>query len=225
MRRLLLCCLCLLLSLPARAESNQNLGQLETLADQFLKRELGLRQASWKLGKLDRRLVVPACGRPKAEWSNPSETTGATAVTLSCPELGWALRLPVMINEKRLGVALNRAVAPGEQLTAADIRMVEISNPALAGNVLSDASQAVGRVMRSGAPEGAWLRNFMVRAPYLVRVNQQVKVVAQGEGFAAEAEGSAMGNAALGEQVNVRLANGRVVRGAVQQDGSVAVVF
>ncbi|POZ62132.1 flagellar basal body P-ring formation chaperone FlgA [Chromobacterium alticapitis] len=225
MRRLFLSCLCLLLALPAWAGGNQDLGQLEKLAGLFLKRELGLREASWKLGRLDRRLVVPACDKPKAEWANPSETTGATAVSLSCPELGWALRLPVMVDEKRLGVALSRAVAPGEQLNAADIRMVEISNPALASNVLTDASQAVGQVMRSGAPAGAWLRGFMVRAPYLVRVNQQVKVLAQGDGFSAEAEGMAMSNAARGEQVNVRLANGRVVRGTVQEDGSVAVVF
>ncbi|MBM2882915.1 flagellar basal body P-ring formation chaperone FlgA [Chromobacterium amazonense] len=225
MRRLFLCGCCLLLALSARADGIQNLGVLEKLAEQFLKRELGLREASWKLGQLDRRLAVPACAKPKAEWANPAVTTGATAVLLSCPDLGWTLRLPVMINEKRLGVALNRAVAPGEQLTADDVRLVEISNPALASNVLTDASQAVGQVMRSGAPSGAWLRNFMVRAPYLVRVNQQVKVSAEGEGFAAEAEGMAMGNAALGEQVNVRLSTGRVVRGMVRQDGSVAVVF
>ncbi|WP_158300930.1 flagellar basal body P-ring formation chaperone FlgA [Chromobacterium sp. ATCC 53434] len=129
------------------------------------------------------------------------------------------------INEKRVGVALNRAMAPGEQITADDVRLVDISNPALAGNVLTDASQAIGQVMRTGAPTGAWLRNFMVRAPYLVRSNQQVKVMAQGDGFSAEAEGTALGNAAQGDQISVRLSTGRVVRGMVQADGSVAVVF
>ncbi|WP_434630137.1 flagellar basal body P-ring formation chaperone FlgA [Chromobacterium sp. CV08] len=225
MRRILWCCCCLMLAAPAWAAGNQNLGLLEKLADQFLKHELALRAATWKLGQLDRRLVVPACDKPKADWATPGVTTGATAVAVSCPDLGWALRIPVRIDEKRVGVALNRAMAPGEQITADDVRLVDISNPALAGNVLTDASQAIGQVMRTGAPTGAWLRNFMVRAPYLVRSNQQVKVMAQGDGFSAEAEGTALGNAAQGDQISVRLSTGRVVRGTVQADGSVAVVF
>ncbi|UTH75061.1 flagellar basal body P-ring formation chaperone FlgA [Chromobacterium sp. IIBBL 290-4] len=217
--------LCAMLALPAWAGGVQDLSQLETLASQFLQRELSMRSATWKLGKLDRRLAVPSCDAPKADWANPAVTTGTTAVALSCPALGWSLRIAATINEKRMGVVLSRAMAPGETVGAGDVRMVDIANPALAGNVLADASQAVGQVMRTGAPAGAWVRNFMVRAPYLVRSNQQVKVLAQGDGFSAEAEGQALGNGVLGDQITVRLANGRVVRGTVQADGSVVVVF
>ncbi|MCD0491710.1 flagellar basal body P-ring formation chaperone FlgA [Chromobacterium violaceum] len=203
----------------------QDLARLEHLANLFLKRELEMRAATWTLGQLDRRLVVPACNTPKAEWAMPGVTTGSTFVAVSCPELGWSLRIPVRINEKRLGVVLNRAMMAGETISGGDVRLVDISNPALAGNVLTDASQAVGQVLRSGAPAGAWVRNFMVRAPYLVRSNQRVKVQAQGDGFSAEAEGTALGNAAQGDQISVRLSTGRVVLGVVQADGSVAVVF
>ncbi|WP_239690863.1 flagellar basal body P-ring formation chaperone FlgA [Chromobacterium sphagni] len=225
MRRLILWFCCLLATMPAWADGVQNLAQLEWLANQFLKHELELRAATWKLGQLDRRLALPACSRPKADWATPGVTTGATFVAVSCPDLGWSLRIPVSINEKRLGVVLSRPMAAGEMISAADVRLVDIANPALASNVLVDLNLAIGQVMRTGAPSGAWLRSFMVRAPYLVRSNQQVKVQAQGDGFAAEAEGMAMGNAAQGEQVTVRLSNGRVVRGTVQADGSVAVIF
>jgi len=105
------------------------------------------------------------------------------------------------------------------------VRLVDVANPSLARNVLDDLQQAIGKTMRSGAPAGAWLRSFMVRAPYLVSSNQRVKVVASGEGFAAAADGLAIGNAAEGEQVSVRMASGRVVRGQVQADGSVMVIY
>ncbi|MEO9384493.1 flagellar basal body P-ring formation chaperone FlgA [Chromobacterium phragmitis] len=224
MRRLIII-LCGLVAAGAAWGGAQDLAQLERLANLFLKRELEMRAATWTLGQLDRRLVVPACHTPRVDWATPGVTTGSTFVAVSCQELGWSLRIPVRINEKRLGLVLNRAMSAGETVTGEDVRLVDISNPALAGNVLTDASQAVGQVLRTGAPAGAWVRNFMVRAPYLVRSNQQVKVLAQGEGFSAEAEGTALGNAAQGDQISVRLSTGRVVRGMVQADGSVAVVF
>ncbi len=212
-------------SLPLWAAGSQNLATLEKLADTFLKHELSLRAATWKLGSLDRRLVLPDCPKPKADWAVPGVTTGSTFIAVSCPEMGWSLRIPVLVNEKRLGVALTRPISAGEIVGESDVRLADVPNPALAGNVLSDVRQAIGQVMRSGAPAGAWLRNFMVRAPYLVRINQLVKVVASGDGFDAVADGTALGNATAGEQVTVRMGSGRVIRGIVQADGSVSVVY
>ncbi len=209
----------------ACAAGTQDLGRLEALAGDFLKHELSMRPATWTLGQLDRKLAVPACVQPKADWANPGVTTGATFISVSCPEQGWALRIPVRINEKKMGVALSRAVAAGEVLSAEDVRLIDVANPSLARNVLDDLQQAIGKTMRTGAPAGAWLRSFMVRAPYLVRSNQRVKVVASGEGFAAAADGLAIGNAAEGEQVSVRMTSGRVIRGQVLADGSVMVIF
>ncbi|WP_240315066.1 flagellar basal body P-ring formation chaperone FlgA [Chromobacterium haemolyticum] len=225
MRRLLLWMMCCVWAVAASAAGMQDLGRLEALAGDFLRHELSMRPATWTLGQLDRKLAVPACAQPKADWATPGVTTGATFVAVSCPELGWALRIPVRINEKKMGVALSRAVAAGEVLSAADVRLVDVANPSLARNVLDDLQQAIGKTMRSGAPAGAWLRSFMVRAPYLVNSNQRVKVVASGEGFAAAADGLAIGNAAEGEQVSVRMASGRVIRGQVQADGSVMVIY
>lgn len=217
--------ICCAWAVLACAAGTQDLGRLEALAGDFLKHELSMRPATWTLGQLDRKLAVPACVQPKADWANPGVTTGATFISVSCPEQGWALRIPVRINEKKMGVALSRAVAAGEVLSAEDVRLIDVANPSLARNVLDDLQQAIGKTMRTGAPAGAWLRSFMVRAPYLVRSNQRVKVVASGEGFAAAADGLAIGNAAEGEQVSVRMTSGRVIRGQVLADGSVMVIF
>jgi len=91
--------------------------------------------------------------------------------------------------------------------------------------VLNELALAVGQSMRSGAPAGSWLRNFMVHAPYAVRTGQPVKVSAGGDGFSVLSEGIANGNAAIGEAVSVRLSGGRVVRGMVQPDGTVSLSY
>jgi flagella basal body P-ring formation protein FlgA len=52
---------------------------LEKLADRFMQQEVSHRQASYKLGKLDRRLVLAACQNPRVDWSNTAQTSGNTA--------------------------------------------------------------------------------------------------------------------------------------------------
>lgn len=217
--------LSMLLSSMVCAAANQDMVALEKLADRFMQQEVSHRQASYKLGRLDRRLVLPACASPKVDWSNAAQTTGNTSLVIVCPDSGWSIRLPVAINEKQLGVVLTRSVAAGEVLQAGDVKLVDIANPAMARNVLNELSLAVGQSMRSGAPAGSWLRNFMVHAPYAVRTGQPVKVSAGGDGFSVLSEGTANGNAAVGEAVSVRLSSGRVVRGMVQPDGTVSLAY
>ncbi|BBF83870.1 flagellar basal-body P-ring formation protein FlgA [Aquitalea magnusonii] len=209
----------------AQAAASQDMAALEKLADRFMQQEMAPRQATYKLGKLDRRLVLSACASPRVDWSNTAQTTGNTALVIVCPDSGWSIRLPVSINEKQLGVVLTRSVSAGEVLQQGDVKLVEVANPAMARNVLSNLDLAVGQSMRSGAPAGSWLRSFMVHAPYLVRAGQPVKVEAGGEGFRVLSEGIANGNAAIGDAVSVRLNSGRVIRGVVLPDGTVSLSY
>lgn len=209
----------------AQAAASQDMAALEKLADRFMQQEMAPRQATYKLGKLDRRLVLPACASPRVDWSNAAQTTGNTALVIVCPDSGWSIRLPVSINEKQLGVVLTRSVSAGEVLQEGDVKLVEVANPAMARNVLTSPALAIGQTMRSGAPAGSWLRSFMVHAPYAIRAGQPVKVVAGGDGFSVLSEGIANNNAAVGDAVSVRLSSGRVVRGMVQPDGSVSLSY
>lgn len=213
--------------LPALAWAGaiQDMNALEKLADRFMQQEVSQRQATYKLGRLDRRLVLPACQQPTVDWSNANQTSGNTTLVIACPDSGWSIRLPVSISEKQLGVVLTRSVSAGEVLQDGDVKLVEIANPAMARNVINNLGLAVGQSMRSGAPAGSWLRSFMVHAPYAIRAGQPVKVEAEGDGFNVLSEGIANGNAAVGEAVSVRLSSGRVVRGMVQPDGTVSLAY
>jgi flagella basal body P-ring formation protein FlgA len=51
------------------AAGNQDMSVLEKLADRFMQQEVSHRQASYKLGKLDRRLVLPPVRIPRVDWS------------------------------------------------------------------------------------------------------------------------------------------------------------
>lgn len=226
MQKMLIWVVLVMLCCPAWAAGpNQDMAVLEKQAATFVQQELSTRQnATFRLGALSRHLVVPVCQQPVVTWANPLQTTGSTSLNLSCPEVGWTLRLPVTIIEKKMGVVLNHQVMAGDILQAGDVRLMEI-NPALARNALIDMSKAVGQSMRVSAPEGAVLQSYMVRAPFLVKANQPVRVVATGDEFIVSSEGVSLGNGAEGELVSVRMSSGRVVRGIVQQDGSIAINY
>ncbi|MBP7582370.1 MAG: flagellar basal body P-ring formation protein FlgA, partial [Vogesella sp.] len=62
-----------------------------------------------------------------------------------------------------------------------------------------------------------------LRLPYVVKMNQPVRLQAKGDGFVIGSDATALGNAGVGERVNVRAGNGKVVSGIVEPDGSVSV--
>lgn len=204
--------------------ANQNLVQLEQLAQRFVKAELSQRPgASFQLGRLDRRLVLPACAAPEVAWSGGVAPSGNSFVDVYCVATGWRLRLPVTINEPRMGLVLTHAVRAGDMLSADDVQLVPVPDPRMNRDVLSDASQVVGQTMSSGAAAGIWLRSFMVKPPVVVKMNQRVRVIVAGDGFSVEAEGTSTANGRAGDVLAVRMPSGQLVRGVVSADGSISL--
>ena len=62
----------------------------------------------------------------------------------------------------------------------------------------------------------------MVKAPQLFTHGAQVRVQAQGPGFAITAAGQAMSAGAVGQTVRVRMTNGRIIQGIVLDDGTIS---
>jgi flagella basal body P-ring formation protein FlgA len=83
----------------------------------------------------------------------------------------------------------------------------------------------VGQVAARSLAGGQALRQSMVRAPHLFRAGAQVKIVAQGPGYAVTSAGQAMTAGAAGQTVRIRMDNGRIVSGTVSENGTVDVAL
>lgn len=223
MKRFVLFLFALCLAGPALA-ANQNMTLLEQLAKSFVRGELSQRPgAAFRLGTLDRRLALPACADPQVAWSDGAEPSGNTFLDIYCLAPTWRLRLPVTISDAAMGLVLTHPVRAGDMLGPDDIRQAPLPDSALARDVLSDPAQVIGQSMTSGAAAGIWLRSFMVRPPYVVKMNQRVKVVVSGDGFSVEAEGVAIANGRAGDVVPVRMPNGQLLRGVAGPDGVISL--
>ncbi|QNM98563.1 flagellar basal body P-ring formation chaperone FlgA [Chitinimonas koreensis] len=69
------------------------------------------------------------------------------------------------------------------------------------------------------------MRSDQLRAPFAVKANEFVKVIAQGNGFEVASEGRAMNNANEGQPVSVKMNSGATVQGIARSGGTVEIRY
>lgn len=194
----------------------------ERAAQMFLQAERGADGYDYRLLPARQKTQMPACPQALvAAWPTGSSAP-RNAVEVSCQDLGWSLRLPVQASELPVAVVATRLLRRGEVLTAADVRLAPIARNQQAQG-LRDLQQVLGKMIDATVPAGALLQGAQLRAPYVVKMNQPVRLLARGEGFAVGSDAIALGNAGVGERVNVRVGSGKVVSAVVEDDGTVSV--
>ena len=121
-------------------------------------------------------------------------------------------------------LVLNRGVAAGETLAAADIGQVKRDTARIAGAVLTTPEAAVGQVARRSLAAGSLLSANDLVAPRVVRRGDSVALVARRGGVEVRMAGRALGEAGQGERVSVEnLSSRRVMQGVALPGGDVLV--
>lgn len=179
------------------------------------------------VGSLDSRLRLAPCARVEPYLPNGSRLWGRTRIGLRCVEgaTAWNVFLPVTVKAFGPAWVLAGPVAAGAVLTAADAVEGEVDWAAESAPVMANPDMWVGQVAARSLAGGQALRQSMVRAPHLFRAGAQVKIVAQGPGYAVTSAGQAMTAGAAGQTVRIRMDNGRMVSGTVSENGTVDVAL
>ena len=179
------------------------------------------------IGSLDSRLRLAPCARVEPYLPTGSRLWGRTRLGLRCVEgpTAWNVFLPVTVKAFGPAWVLTGNVAPGTALTAADAIEAEVDWAAETAPVMANPDLWVGQVAARQLVAGQALRQSMVRAPQLFRAGAQVKVVAQGQGYAVASAGQAMSAGSAGQVVRVRMDNGRIISGTVTEDGTINVTL
>lgn len=178
------------------------------------------------VGTLDPRLTLAPCARVQPYLPAGSKLWGRTRLGLKCVEgpTAWNVFLPVTIKAFGPAWVLNGNVASGAVLTAADASQAEVDWAADVAPVVANESW-VGQIATRQLVAGQALRQSMLKTPDLFRVGAQVRVVAQGPGFAVTSAGQALSAGAAGQTVRVRMENGRITSGIVNENGTVDVAL
>lgn len=178
-----------------------------------------------EVGELDPRLRLAPCARIEPYLPVGSRLWGRTRLGLRCVEGGtrWNVFLPVTVKAFGPAWVLTGNVPTGTVLTQADAVQAEVDWAADATSVLADPALWVGQVAARPLQAGQAVRQAMVRPPKLFQAGALVHVSAQGSGYAVSASGQALSAGAIGQTVRIRMDNGKVISGVVNEDGTIAV--
>ncbi|MFC4789520.1 MULTISPECIES: flagellar basal body P-ring formation chaperone FlgA [Giesbergeria] len=179
------------------------------------------------VGALDPRLRLAPCERIEPYLPTGTRLWGRSRLGLRCA-IGpsrWNVFLPITIKAHGPAWVLTGPVALGAVLSQADAAQAEVDWAAEVDMVVADPAQWVGKVAARSLSAGQALRQSMLRAPRLFQAGAQVRVLSKGGGFAISGSGQAMGAAGAGDTVRVRMPNGKIITGVVNEDGWVETQF
>lgn len=179
------------------------------------------------VGSLDSRLRLAPCARVEPYLPTGARLWGRTRLGLRCVEgpTAWNVFLPVTVKAFGPAWVLTGPVAAGTVLSAQDAMEAEVDWAEESAPVMANPEMWVGQVAARSLVAGQALRQSMVRAPQLFRAGAQVKVLAQGPGYAVASAGQAMSAGVAGQIVRIRMDNGRIISGTVNESGTVVVAL
>ena len=177
------------------------------------------------VGALDERLRLAPCTRVEPYLPTGARLWGRTRLGLRCQEgaVRWNVFLPVTVKAYGPAWVLTGDVTMGTVLSAADATEAEVDWAAENTSILAEPSLWVGLVASRHLKAGQALRQSMLRAPQIFQAGALVRVVAQGQGYAVSAAGQAMSAGVAGQTVRIRMDNGKIVSGIVNDDGTISV--
>lgn len=176
----------------------------------------------FEISPLDAGNHLPPCSSLTAFLPASSRAWGTFSVGVRCTApVDWTIYLQAKVSVIDDYLVIAHPLRAGQIIGSADIAHKRGNIAALPDNVLTDASQAIGRPTRYALAQGLPLQARMLRIPEAVKRGSEVTVFSHGASFAVSNTGRALNSAAPGEAVKVRFPNNRVVTGTAQPDGTV----
>jgi len=220
--------LCLLAAAPP-ATAHQEAAPLKRAIEAFLRVQVkGLPgQASFSVGDIDPQNQLVPCPAFTVSMPPGARAWGRTNVSVRCEMTGgWRIFVPVRIRIQGDYLITARALNQGQVVGAADLAKNRGDLTDLPASVLTDPAQAIGKTVAQSVSSGQPLRSDMLRQTLVVQQGQSVRVVSRGPGFQVSGgAGRALGNAAAGQVVQVRMPNGRIVSGLAREGGVVEIAY
>lgn len=210
------------------APQRQNLAALQQTAEQFLKSQTsGLPgSVTIEVDPVDQRLNLASCLEPQAFMPNGARLWGKTTIGVKCVAPSpWTiyLRASVQVISDYLVAAV--PLMQGQTISISDVTRVRGDMSSLPSGIITDESQAVGRVAAMSVRAGTPLRMDSIRNQRVVQQGQAVRVVSNGPGFQISTEARALTNANEGQMAQARTPAGQVVSGIAKAGGILEINY
>lgn len=176
---------------------------------------------------IDERLHLAPCQELSLQRLGNSNSYAAQTIAVQCkaPKV-WNLYLQAKLRLMQPVPVAVRSLSANKTIDASDIVVVEKDIASLPPGTLTDSSQVIGQELSSPVMAGVVLRKDMIKQKPMVLQGQQVKLVAMDTGLRLTADGIALQNGKVGQQIPVRnRKSGTVIQAVVQESGECRVYF
>lgn len=127
--------------------------------------------------------------------------------------------------EARYAVVPKRTIYPGEQLDAAQLEEVEVTNPNITPGYAEEIAAVSGLITKKTLLAGRIIPVSSLREPFAVSRGKTVRLVFQNGPLTISASGTPLEDASVGDLIKVRnMDSGVIVSGTVMGDHTVHVV-
>lgn len=169
------------------------------------------------VGSLDSRLRLAPCARVEPYIPVGTRLWGRARLGLRCVDgaARWNVFLPVTVKAFGPAWVLRDNVIAGAVLGPNDAIEAEADWAAEPSPVVGDAGQWVGQAASRSLAAGQPLRQSMIKAAQAFPAGAAVRIVAKGSGFEVTSDAQAITPGVVGQQVRVRMENGRITSGVV----------
>ena len=174
------------------------------------------------MGPVDERLRLPACAEPRFFLPNGVRPWGHGSLGVRCEgEAKWGLYLSFDARLRGPALVATRALPAKAVPGTGDLesRLMDYRQPPETYLREYPAGAQLLRPLAAGQP----LLLGGISQPDVIKAGQKVRAIASGSGFQAAQEGTALGNAAPGDTIKVRMPSGRIVHGVATPEGQVTV--
>ena len=193
----------------------------------FLKAHPSLEGRDYSVQWTEPRNDLPMCEKqPRVSLQNRDRAWGKLFLTLNCEEgRPWVRPVSVYVMVKGRYLVANQALRKGQALTVADLQWAEGDLTKMGDTLLEDLEQTKNMELVRPIQAQTPLRLNDLKPIAVIKSGDQVRVTLLGKGFAIDASGQAMSEAALGSSVKVRISDGKIVQGTAVSQGAVEVLI
>jgi flagella basal body P-ring formation protein FlgA len=183
-------------------------------------------QVTYSIGKLDPKTQLKPCDAFEPFLPTGNRLWGKATVGVRClSPAPWTIYLPVQVNISGTYLITARPIPGGQPIGADDMMTRSGDLTSLPANVLTDETQALGKMAKNRIAAGQPLRSDFLTAPWAVQQGQSVRLVTKGSGFSVSSEGKALNNAVDGQVAQVRTNSGQTISGIARAGGVLEVSY
>lgn len=165
--------------------------------------------------------ITLPCETPVLSTPNNSRLWGNLSVQAQC----GSARQYLQVNVKAIGdyVVAATPIIRGSTITSPNVTLKRGPLDQLPPHAMLKLQQAQDTISLRNIAIGQPIQTSMVRQSWRVKAGQKVMVIAQGEGFSVNSEGQVLNNAAVAQNVRVRMPSGQIISGQVSADGNILI--